>query len=453
MKLNELYEARAAATSAILELRDKSNDPSHTWDADNENAWTEANADYDRLTAEIDEAEAVAARDARAAELEARQSELRQSDPRIGRNTPGTLEPTDGPEITEETRSLAFQAWLRSANGMELREEHSQACKALRFNPRAAYLDVNLRKGSFSGPPIWSTGERRTAELRQQATSPDSAGGALVPQGFSYELERAMLAFNGPRQVSRVWQTSGFNPIDWPTVSDSGNKGRLLAENAAVTQTDIAYAVVQFLAYKYSSDLVLVSAELMEDSAFEMSSHVGSLLGERIGRITAEHFTTGTGSSQPTGCVTAAGGGITAASNAAIAPDELIDLQHDLDSAYRALPSCGYAMNDQTVAAVRKLKDTTNQYLWQPSYQDGAPALIAGFPYAVFADMADIGASAVSAMFAAWEKFVIRDHNQIRLYRLEELYRANDQTGFVAFSRHDSNAINAAALRTLTHPA
>ena len=96
--------------------------------------------------------------------------------------------------------------------------------------------------------------------------------------------------------------------------------------------------------------------------------------GRAVGNALGAHLATGTGSSQPAGIVTGATTGVTGgtAVSGAFTADNLIDLYFSVIAPYRNSPKCGWIMKDATLAAVRKLKDTTNQYLWQPGLVAGA---------------------------------------------------------------------------------
>jgi HK97 family phage major capsid protein len=113
--------------------------------------------------------------------------------------------------------------------------------------------------------------------------------------------------------------------------------------------------------YKFSSKSVAVPIELLQDSAVDVEGFVRKRLVTRLGRITNTHFTTGTGLASPTGIVTAAGSGKvgTTGQTLTVIYDDLIDLQHSVDPAYRQLGNCGWMMNDASVKVIRKIKDTT----------------------------------------------------------------------------------------------
>lgn len=94
----------------------------------------------------------------------------------------------------------------------------------------------------------------------------------------------------------------------------------------------------------------------------------------RIGAKEEEAFFIGNGSGKPTGIFNATGGaetGITTASATAIIIDEIMDLFYSLKSSYRK--NATFVMNDATVKAIRKLKDGSGNYIWQPSLTAGTP--------------------------------------------------------------------------------
>ena len=423
----ELQEQRSALAANIKDLAASQDD----WSSEDRAKWEEVNAAYDVNQQELTAAKEKADVAARAAQIDAAKDEQTFQQKR-------QRKAESRPEITEETRQLAFQAWARHQNGFDLEDKHVDAAKRCGVDPQAAGYEVRL---SSQSPQMSHGGFGK--EYRAQSVGTDSAGGYTVPEGFSNELEKSLLAFGGPRKVARVIRTSSGNDLPWPTVNDTGNSGRLLAENAAITETAVTFGSKQFSAYKFSSDSCLVSSELMQDSAFNLASEIGAMLGERLGRIEATYFTTGTGSSQPGG-ITLAGAGVTAASATAIAADELFELVHSVDPAYRGQSSCGWMMHDNVLLALRKLKDSNNQYLWQEGMSAGEPDRLLGHPITINQNMASsVATGEITVLFGAMAKFIIRDAGSVRLYKLEERYRDNDQTGFVAFKRSDSGVIDA----------
>lgn len=165
-------------------------------------------------------------------------------------------------------------------------------------------------------------------------------------------------------------------------------------------------------------------------------------------------FFTGDGSGKPLGILAASGGaetGITAASATAITADELIDLFYSLKSPYRR--NAVWVLNDSTIKAVRKLKDGSGQYLWQPSLTAGTPDTILGRPVRTSAYMPAIAASAKTIAFGDFSYYWIADRQGRSFKRLNELYAANGQVGFLASQRVDGKMILPEAVKVLVQKA
>jgi HK97 family phage major capsid protein len=180
----------------------------------------------------------------------------------------------------------------------------------------------------------------------------------------------------------------------------------------------------------------------MEDAAFDMNGMVTSILAERLGRITESHYTTGTGSSQPNGVVTASAQGKVGASGqtTTVTADDLVDLFHSVDPAYRE--GGAFMAADSTIAAIRKLKTGVsgdNTYLWQPGLRAGEPDTLLGRPVIVNQGVPVMAANAKSILFGNFQNYTIRDVRGIRFVRLEERYADADQIGFVVFLRTDGD--------------
>lgn len=285
----------------------------------------------------------------------------------------------------------------------------------------------------------------RSWQNRAQSVGVAAAGGYTVAPEFMGELERALLTFGGARQAARILRTATGAELPFPTLDDTMNEGAILAELAEAGEQDLAFGSVNIGSYKYTSNLVRVSRELLNDSAFDIASEVGGGLGERIARITNRHFTVGTGTAQPQGIVTGATLGVTAASATAVTYDELVDLEHSVNAAYRRNGKFVFA--DSTLRELKKLKDADGRPIWNAGMTGNAPATILGYQYVINDDMAAMGANAKSILFGDMSKFIIRDVQGVILRRLDERFATQDAVGFVAFSRHDSRMIDAG-----THP-
>jgi HK97 family phage major capsid protein len=294
---------------------------------------------------------------------------------------------------------------------------------------------------------------RPSSEQRAQSLT-DAEGGYTVPQGFMPELIKSMAAW-GPMLdpgVTRELVTAAGNQIEIPTTNDTANVGVRLAENTAATsEGDVVFGQKLLDAYKYSSGPIKVSRELLQDSAFDMGAILNDLMGERIARKVNTDLTTGDGSGDPNGIVTASTAGKTAAGVAAITADELIDLYHSVNPAYRAAPTCRFMLNDSTLAAVRKLKDGQGQYLIN-GLRDGAGMInLAGIavPYVINQAMASLATGNKTVLFGDFNKYIVRRVREFVVRRSDELYLEADQAVFVGFARFDGELLDTAAVKHL----
>jgi HK97 family phage major capsid protein len=271
-----------------------------------------------------------------------------------------------------------------------------------------------------------------------------TAGGFTYGDTFISNLELAMLAYGAMFEKSDVIRTTNGEPLRWPTANDTSNSGRQVGESAAVASLDPTFGQVTWNAYKFTSDEIKVPFELLRDNAVNLAAILPAMLGERLGRIQNTKFTVGSGAATSWGIVNRAYAGVTAASATAIAFDEIIDLEHSLDPSRRKMPGVGYMFHDSILKALRKLKDGEGRYLWQSGANTGAPDTLNGYTYSVNQDMASsIATTAITMLFGQLSAYKIRQVNGIRLYRLVERHRENDQDAFLAFIEADGNLLDA----------
>lgn len=252
------------------------------------------------------------------------------------------------------------------------------------------------------------------AEFRAQTAGTTTAGGFTVPTTLATEIIKSMLAW-GPMYDENVCTsitTSSGNPLRIPSVNDTAVTAAAHTEGAALTDDggkDATFGQKNLDAYAFDTEFVRWSWELDMDSIFSMEQLLAALLGERLGRIANLQLTTGSGSSAPNGIITASSLGKTATATAAITWDEIIDLEHSVDPAYRMSPKARYMFNDSTLQAVRKLKDGQGNYLWQMGdVQKGVPASFNGRPYSINQAMDSLAAAKKVMAFGDFGKYYVR---------------------------------------------
>ncbi len=417
MKIQQLYDQRAKLVEEARAVLDKVTDDTP------DGEMKEIEARFDQM---MDDAEAIKKRIDREERLIGQETALDEvAERRAARRTiSGEQRSVDEhlDQVMDEMK--VFGKFLRGGH-MCLSDQERRALHSVVMTPD------NIGAGGI-------------AEVRAQGVGDTGSGAELVPEGFIAILESAMLAFGGVRGVSTVRGTATGGDLPYPTSNDTGNEGELLAEHATAAAQDVGYGNVILGAYKFSSKVVRVSYELLQDSAIDIAADVGDKLGERIARITNRKFTLGTGTGEPKGVVVAAVEGKETASTNAFTVAELQDLIHSVDQSYR--PSGTFMMNDSYVKQVAKftVSTTDNRPIWVPSTREGEPDRILGYPYVTNNHMASaLTASTYGILFGDFSKYLIRDVRQVFLVRLNELYATQGQVGFVAFSRHDGDLLDA----------
>lgn len=279
----------------------------------------------------------------------------------------------------------------------------------------------------------------------------DTEGGYLVPDEFERTLIEALDEENIFRKLANVISTSsGDRKI--PVVASKGTAS-WIDEEGAIPESDDSFGQVSIGAYKLGT-MIKVSEELLNDSVFNLENYIAREFARRIGNKEEDAFFTGDGSGKPTGILAATGGaqiGVTAASATAITVDEILDLFYSLKSPYRN--KSVFVMNDATIKAIRKLKDGQGQYIWQPSLQAGTPDTILNRPVYTSSYVPTIAASAKSIIFGDFGYYWVADRQGRVFKRLNELYAATGQVGFVATQRVDGKLILPEAIKVLQQKA
>lgn len=438
-KLKDLQDKRDTFAATIKTFADKANDKAQEWSSEDQTNYEKANADYDANLTELeaeDKRQKVVERSANiAAAIAADRKELRKIGRDDFRSRSGGELSADA-ECTDKHRALALQAWLRIQKRMGITEAHQEACERAGLDPYSEALEFR----------ICSRAPRSLWECRDLSAIDATLGGYTVPMGMLQPLESALLTFGGMRQAADVIRTDSGSVLPFPTSDDTSNSGELLGENTEVGEQNTTFGAVNLEAYKYSSKLIQVPIELLQDSAVNLPAFLGERMGERIARIQNLHFTTGNGASKPSGIITGATAGNTAASATAITMDEVLDLLATVDPAYR--PGSVFMCRDATVIKLRKLKDLQGQYLWSKGdVTTNEPDRLWGYPVIVNQDVAAVTNSAKVLLFGQFSRYKIRDVQTIRVLQARERWIEFDQVGFIAFMRSDGALIDAG-----THP-
>lgn len=271
-----------------------------------------------------------------------------------------------------------------------------------------------------------------------------TAGQELVPDEFEKTLIDKLQDENVMRQLCTVVPSiSGTKEI--PVVATHGAAG-WMTEAGAFTEADDTFGSATLGAHKIGR-LIKVSDELMNDSAFDLESYIAGEFARSIAAGEETGFVAGTGAGQPSGIVGASQNGKTgvAGQTLSVTADDLVDLYHSLKRPYRKQAT--WLLADSSVKVIRKLKDSTGQYIWQPGLAVDKPDTIFNRPVEISDSVPAMAANARSIIFGALKYYWIADRVGFTLQRLNELYAANGQVGFRGYKRTDGKLVLAEAVK------
>jgi len=390
-------------------------------------AAAEIESKFDEMMAEVAAIEQRAARLQALEEAEHRMQEIAQARP-----TPDDAEQRGQAQAETISYRAAFQEMLRVGG------ERAELSPEIRAVLRGGIVDAR--------------------EFRVQSAGTAAAGGYTVPTELAGFIVQSMAAW-GPMYDAAVGTeilTASGAPITIPTIDDTAITAVAHTEGAALADTgakDVTVGQKTLSAYVYDTEFVKWSMELSQDSAFSWEPLLGGLLGERLGRQANLALTTGTGTNQPTGIVTASGLGKTLASSSAITADEVMDFFHSIDPAYRASPKTRVMFNDSTLLALRKLKDGQGNYLIRQA-PDGSGRLAIGaiaVPYSINQAMDGLGLSKKIMVFGDFGKYFIRKVGAPVIGVVRE--RLWPDLGIAGVIRLDGQLGDAAAVKHMITPA
>lgn len=275
----------------------------------------------------------------------------------------------------------------------------------------------------------------------------DTEGGYLVPDEFEHTLVSGMEAESAIRSLAHVITTSnGVHKI--PVVRTKGT-ANWIDEGGSYGDSDDVFGQEQLDAHKIGT-VIKVSEELLNDSAFELEEYFQDEFARRIGAKEEEAFLVGDGSKKPTGILNQTGGaevGVTTASEKTITADEIIDLYYSIKSPYRK--NAVWILNDSTVRAIRKLKDSNGQYLWQPALHEGEHETLLGKKIMTSPYVPEMGSGKKVILFGDLSYYWIGDRQGITFKRLNERYADMGQVGFLASKRVDGKLVLPEAIKVL----
>jgi HK97 family phage major capsid protein len=371
-----------------------------------------------------------------ASKLDTILAEVESIDAEISREQKVMQLDVDRPEAEQDR---ALQAAVVEP-GKQVNKEENAALKAYLRGGLSALNDTQ-RKAMAS---------RVNPDIRAaMSTTTTTEGGYTTALEYQRSIEQALKEYGGMRAAATVFNTETGMQLQFPSADATAEVGEIVGQNTAVATGETTFGLVTLDVYKYSSKKIALPFELLQDSFIDIEAYIREVLQMRLGRIQNTHYTVGTGTGQPHGIVAGAASGKvgTTGQTLTVIYDDLVDLEHSVDPAYRNMPGVGFMMNDSSLKVVRKIKDSQNRPIFVPGYETGnpggAPDRLLNRPIVINQDVAVMAANAKSILFGAFKKYRIRDVMDLTLFRMtDSAFTLNGQVGFVAFMRSGGRLID-----------
>ena len=397
--VKKLREKRAVLWESMKELADRAANENRSFDGEEERRWSEGNRDLDEYDARIKVI------------LDGEKREKATED---------LFDEIHGTPRGERQAAHAGRSEGSRPPGAELRSFlRGQAGESYTIGPSAGTDFRTLVKGTLA------------------------SGGYTVASGFYDRLVSHLIETSGLlRAGPTVLNTSSGESMMVPKTT-AHYTAAIVTEASALAVSESVFGQVSLGAFKYGG-LFQLSRELVEDNGVDLEGYLSQSAGRALGNAMGQHFVVGTGTTQPSGLVVGATGAVTGASGLLGYPtvDNLIDLHYSVIAPYRASPSCGWLMADSTVGKIRKLKDTTGQYLWQQSMVAGTPDTILGKPVYTDPYVATATTGAKSIVFGDFSAYFVRLAGGIRFERSTDYAFNTDLLTYRVIARGDGALVD-----------
>ena len=300
-----------------------------------------------------------------------------------------------------------------------------------------------------------------SAEYRALANDTDSAGGYLhASEQFMNTVIKALDNYTYVKQFATVLPVTTSDEIGIPTLTTDVAAPTWTTEVASISEDSSAAFGRRTLKPNQLSKLVKVSEKLLKTSAIPVDTFVGERLAYQFAITLENAFLNGSGSSnQPLGIFTASNSGISTGRDitddntvTGITTNGLLNAKYAVKAQYRN--GARWIFHRDLVKMIAKLKDSDGAYLWQPSVIAGQPDMLLGLPI----DESEYAPNTVAASkyvgaLCNWKYYYIAEMMNLSVLRLNELYAATSQVGFIGKGYWDGAPVLEEAFSRVATPA
>ena len=287
------------------------------------------------------------------------------------------------------------------------------------------------------------TNFRQVSNVLQEGV--DASGGYLVPVEYDNRLIDVLTEENVMRKLGTTITTSGEHKINIAAAKPAAS---WIEEGGALTFGDATFDQKILDAHKLHV-AVKVTEELLYDAAFNLEGYLIDQFGRALANAEEEAFLMGDGQGKPTGIFDTTNGGVVSVTTkgSSVSADDILDLIYSLKRPYRK--NAAFILNDATLATVRKLKDGSGVYIWQPGLVAGEPDRLLGYPVytSAYAPIHEAGKPVMA--FGDFSYYNVGDRGTRSFAELRELFAGNGMVGFVAKERVDGRLVLPEAVQIL----
>ncbi len=314
-------------------------------------------------------------------------------------------------------------------------------------NKRVAELRA-FALGAPGAPRHYDIRPEGPVEQRLLSKLSGAAGLNVVPTTFYDRLVAHLIEVSAVLQAGpTVLTTDSGESIQIPKTT-AHSTAAIVTEGAQVQPSEPAFGQITLGAFKYGA-MMFISRELLQDAGVDLEGYLSFQAGRGIGNKFGQDMVVGAGTTLPRGIVLDATSGVTGSTVAqgasvigAPTADNLIDLFYSVIAPYRNSRQAAWLVKDSTMAAIRKLKDTTGQYIFQPSLTAGTPDTLLGKPIYTDPYVAAIGSAAKSVIFGDFSQYYVRVVGGVRFERSDEFRFDTDQVSFRVLLRADAALVD-----------
>ena len=255
------------------------------------------------------------------------------------------------------------------------------------------------------------------AEKKALTVSNDSTGGYLAPPEYVRELIKTVTEISPIRSIARV-RSTGQRSIQVPKRTGTFAAQWVAESGTRSETTGYQVGLEEIPAHEYYA-LVDISEQDLEDSVFDLEAEMQSEFSTQFAKAEGTAFVSGNAVGKPEGFMTNSDvSEVVSGNGTALLADGLLTLVHSIKSEYAS--NATFVLNRSTLSAIRKLKDTAGQYVFQAgmSLVSGVPNTILGYPYVEATDMPSVGANAFPVAFGDFSKaYMIVDRVALAVLR------------------------------------